>query len=670
MECTEQEGEAAQRAGIKVEDEDAHEHQVSGDRPTIHSFRAMGSNTAVFNRVLRAQHRKSTSSSIISMPEWPQVRGFARSRPSTETWEQIACEGEKEVGAQPVEGRALCRFLLPAQAPGVTPKISPVPERSGHRPIPLRGTSRVPALAGRRRMDEEAEGLPSNSGAAGDVSAGMGFFSLEPLGLPGLALATALLLLALCLCARRTRRPGEPPLIIGWLPYLGVAIEFQKHPLDYIKTLQKQHGDIFTVLLGGKYITFILDPFQYQLVTKNHKQLSFRAFSNQLLTKTFSITQLSNNDDMNDELHGCYQLLRGKSLDILLESMIQNLKQVFEPKLLKTTSWDKAQLCTFCSSIIFEITFTTIYGKVLAGDRKKFISELRDDFLTFDDKFSYLISNVPIELLGNVKSIREKIIKRLSSENLSKMQGWSEIVQMRQNILEKYYAREDFEIGAHHLGFLWASVANTIPTMFWAMYYLLRHPEAMAAVRDEIDRLLQSTGQKKGSGFPIYLTREQLDSLLCLESTILEVLRLCSFSSTIRFVEEDLTLDAEIKDCCVRKGDLVAVCPPVLHGDPEVFEAPEEFRYDRFVEDGKKKTTFFKRGKKLKCYLMPFGAGTSKCPGRFWAVLEIKQLLVVLLTYFDLEIIDDRSVGVNYSRLLFGIQYPDSDVLFRYRVKT
>ncbi|EAW86877.1 cytochrome P450 family 7 subfamily B member 1 [Homo sapiens] len=505
---------------------------------------------------------------------------------------------------------------------------------------------------------------------AGEVSAATGRFSLERLGLPGLALAAALLLLALCLLVRRTRRPGEPPLIKGWLPYLGVVLNLRKDPLRFMKTLQKQHGDTFTVLLGGKYITFILDPFQYQLVIKNHKQLSFRVFSNKLLEKAFSISQLQKNHDMNDELHLCYQFLQGKSLDILLESMMQNLKQVFEPQLLKTTSWDTAELYPFCSSIIFEITFTTIYGKVIVCDNNKFISELRDDFLKFDDKFAYLVSNIPIELLGNVKSIREKIIKCFSSEKLAKMQGWSEVFQSRQDVLEKYYVHEDLEIGAHHLGFLWASVANTIPTMFWAMYYLLRHPEAMAAVRDEIDRLLQSTGQKKGSGFPIHLTREQLDSLICLESSIFEALRLSSYSTTIRFVEEDLTLSSETGDYCVRKGDLVAIFPPVLHGDPEIFEAPEEFRYDRFIEDGKKKTTFFKRGKKLKCYLMPFGTGTSKCPGRFFALMEIKQLLVILLTYFDLEIIDDKPIGLNYSRLLFGIQYPDSDVLFRYKVKS
>ncbi|XP_042779770.1 cytochrome P450 7B1 [Panthera leo] len=502
----------------------------------------------------------------------------------------------------------------------------------------------------------------------------MGLFSLEPLlpqllSFQGLALAAALLLGVLCLSARRTRRPGEPPLIKGWLPYLGEALNFQKNPLGFMKTLQKQHGDTFTVLLGGKYITFILDPFQYQSVMKNRK-LSFRTFTNKLLRKAFSIKKLETNDDLNDELHICYQLLQGKSLDILTENMMQNLRQVLELHLLKATDWVMTPLLAFCNSVMFEITFTTIYGKSLAGGTKKFTTELRDDYLKFDDKFPYLVSDIPIELLGNVKSIRRKLIKNLTSEHLAKIQGWSEVVQMRQDILEKYYTLEDLEIGAHHLGFLWASVTNTIPTMFWAMYYLLQHPEAMAVLRDEIDHLLQSTGQKKGSGFPIHLTREQLDSLVYLESTILEVLRLCSFSSIFRFVQEDLTIHAEPQDYCLRKGDLVAIFPPALHYDPEIFEAPEEFRFNRFVEDGKKKTTFFKKGKKLKCYLMPFGTGASKCPGRFLAIIEIKQLLVVLLTYFDLEIIDDKPIEANCSRFLFGIRHPASDVLFRYKVKS
>lgn len=59
------------------------------------------------------------------------------------------------------------------------------------------------------------------------------------------------------------------------------------------------------------------------------------------------------------------------------------------------------------------------------------------------------------------------------------------------------------------------------------------------------------------------------------ESAILEALRLCSFSSIIRFVQEDLTLPSETGDYLLRKGDLVAIFPPLMHHDPEIFEAPE-----------------------------------------------------------------------------------------------
>ncbi|XP_038203578.1 cytochrome P450 7B1 isoform X1 [Arvicola amphibius] len=494
--------------------------------------------------------------------------------------------------------------------------------------------------------------------------------SMEAFALPGLLFTITLLLLALCLLTQRTRRPGEPPLIKGWLPYLGITLKLQKNPLAFIKTLQRKYGDTFTVLLSGKYITFVLNPFQYHLIMKNPKQFSFKEFSRQLSSKAFSIKKLKTDNDLNEDIHRAYLFLQGKALDSLLESLIQELKEILEPQLLKTTDWNTSRLFPFISSLVFETTFSTIYGKLLAGNRKKIISELRDDFLKFDDMFPYLVSDIPVHLLRHVKSMQEKLIRCLTSEKLDQMHGCSEVVQERKEILEKHYEREDLEIGAHHLGFLWASMANTIPAVFWAVYYLLGHPEAVEALRDEIDSFVQSTGQKKGPGLSIHFTREQLDSLVCLESTVLEVLRLCSHSTIVRKVEEDMNFNLETSNYCLRKGDFVAVFPPILHMDPEVFEAPEEFRFDRFLEDGKKKTTFLKEGKKLKYYVLPFGFGASKCPGRYFAIIELKLLLAILLTYFDLEIIDKEPVGLNYSRLLFGIQHPNSDVSFRYKAKS
>ncbi|XP_021052177.1 25-hydroxycholesterol 7-alpha-hydroxylase [Mus pahari] len=491
-----------------------------------------------------------------------------------------------------------------------------------------------------------------------------------PLALLGLLFAATLLLPALFLLTRRTRRPHEPPLIKGWVPYLGMALKFFKDPLTFLQTLQRQYGDTFTVFLAGRYITFALNPFQYQYVMKSPKQLSFQKFSRRLSAKAFSTKKLLTDDGLNEDIHKIYLLLQGKPLDALLETMIQEVKEIFESQLLKNTDWKTERIFAFCSSLVFEITFTTLYGKILADNKKQIISELRDDFLKFDDVFPYLISDIPTQLLRNAESLQKKIIKCLTSEKLAQLQGQSEVVQERKDILKRYYRHDDSEIGAHHLGLLWASLANTIPAMFWTMYYVLRHPEAIEALRDEIDSFLQSTGQKKGPGISVHFTREQLDSLVCLESTILEALRLCSYSSIIREVQEDMDFSTESESYSLRKGDFLALFPPLIHNDPEIFHAPKEFRFDRFIEDGKKKTTFFKGGKKLKSYIIPFGLGTSKCPGRYFAVNEMKLLLIMFLTYLDLEIMDRKPIRLNHSRMFLGIQHPDSDVSFRYKAKS
>lgn len=94
----------------------------------------------------------------------------------------------------------------------------------------------------------------------------------------------------------------------------------------------------------------------------------------------------------------------------------------------------------------------------------------------------------------------------------------------------------------------------------------------------------------------------------------------------------------------------------------------QSFQFDRFIQDGAEKTDFYKNGQKLKYYLMPFGSGSSMCPGRFFAVNEIKQFLCLLLLYFDVELEEGQSrASVDTNRAGLGVLQPAADVRFRYR---
>lgn len=48
------------------------------------------------------------------------------------------------------------------------------------------------------------------------------------------------------------RRPGEPPLVNGWIPFLGKALDFRKDASKFLLSLQQKYGDVFTVHIAGE----------------------------------------------------------------------------------------------------------------------------------------------------------------------------------------------------------------------------------------------------------------------------------------------------------------------------------------------------------------------------------------------------------------------------------
>lgn len=68
---------------------------------------------------------------------------------------------------------------------------------------------------------------------------------------------------------------------------------------------------------------------------------------------------------------------------------------------------------------------------------------------------------------------------------------------------------------------------------------------------------------------------------------------------------------------------------------------------------------------------MPFGSGVTICPGRLFAVQEIKQFLILMLSYFELELVEScvKSPPLDQSRAGLGILPPLYDTEFRYKFK-
>lgn len=108
------------------------------------------------------------------------------------------------------------------------------------------------------------------------------------------------------LIAQRTRRPNEPPLLAGWIPYLGVALSYGKNANEFLHkarypsiyyihnypptlTLPRSdHGDIVTLYLAGTRMTFLFSPTEIPHFYR-HKSLDFHDLELDIVHKAFKL---------------------------------------------------------------------------------------------------------------------------------------------------------------------------------------------------------------------------------------------------------------------------------------------------------------------------------------------------------------------------------------------
>jgi len=169
------------------------------------------------------------------------------------------------------------------------------------------------------------------------------------------------------------------------------------------------------------------------------------------------------------------------------------------------------------------------------------------------------------------------------------------------------------------------------------------------------------------------LKKQELAKTVVLDSVILESLRLIGSIGLHREVMEDfyLQLGHNSKTYRLRKGDRIAMPLQMVHLDGEIFENPTEFRYNRFLDGENEKTNFYKDSVKVRNYLEPFGMGKHKCPGRFWAQTELKQIVILLLTFYDIELLDlDDVPKRDQNRFMQGIMPPVTSPMVRYKLKS
>ncbi len=164
---------------------------------------------------------------------------------------------------------------------------------------------------------------------------------------------------------------------------------------------------------------------------------------------------------------------------------------------------------------------------------------------------------------------------------------------------------------------------TTASTLSWTWWLLAQNPAAEARLHAELDAVL-------GGRSP---SLDDLSKLIYAGNVITETLRLYPPAWGLARVAIE---DHEIAGYPVKKGMGVAMAQWVVHRDARWYDAPEEFRPERWEGDSLKKLPRFA--------YFPFGGGPRQCIGNAFAVIEATLILATIAQRYRLRLVPGHPV--------------------------
>ncbi len=218
----------------------------------------------------------------------------------------------------------------------------------------------------------------------------------------------------------------------------------------------------------------------------------------------------------------------------------------------------------------------------------------------------------------------EKILYRIIGERRASGRDTGDLLSMLLSAQDEDGSRmTDRQLRDEAITLFLAGHETTASTLSWTWWMLAQNPTAEAKLHAELDA---AVGDRAPS-------LDDLPRLAYTGRVITESLRLYPAAwGMARLAVED----HEIAGYPVTKGMGVAMAQWVVHRDPRWYDAPEEFRPERWEDDLLKRLPRFA--------YFPFGGGPRQCIGNTFALMEATLILATIARKFRLRLVANHPV--------------------------
>lgn len=413
------------------------------------------------------------------------------------------------------------------------------------------------------------------------------------------------------------------------------AWEWARRPLPFMERCHRQYGDIFTLRIrhGGTWV-LLSDPEDVKRVFTAAPARLGVSEANVLLGPLLgrrSVMLLEEPDHMTRR-RLMLPPFHGRRMEGYGEMMAAVARAEARSWPLQTpiALWPRMQALTL--EVILRVVFGATGPERLPGLRERLreltdwlnsprrlalLSVLGPRWIERDRGFRAVRGRVEQAVLAEVRRRRAAGGGSAAGGSAAGGHGDDVLALLLQARREDGTPLPDVDLGDELITLL--SDGPTSTSLAWAFERLLRHPQKLARLREEV----------RGGDGDAYM-----------EAVIQETMRLCPPVPT---VARRLSEPMELGGYEIPAGTTVAPCVYLLHRRPDVYPNPETFEPERFLERPPGTYTW-----------IPFGGGVRRCLAASFAMQEMKRTIAAVLGEVELRPAATGSERVARSSIAFA----------------
>ena len=277
------------------------------------------------------------------------------------------------------------------------------------------------------------------------------------------------------------------------------------------------------------------------------------------------------------------------------------------------------EMSDFALELILRAIFGPDYDDRIVADGENPFSFLAEEF------------SRDINLVVKFRALRKFILEIIESRRGQAADGFDFLSVYMAAVDKAGEPFTDRELLDEVMTLIIAGFETSAGTLNWAWYLLATHPDVAERVIDEVQGVFSEDAE---------VTSERLNELVYLEQVINEAMRL--YPPGWVFSRRALE-DTDIGDFDVPEGTDLFFSPYILHRTEEFWSQPEVFDPDRFGPD--------RYDADQESAFIPFSLGPRRCIGEYFAMLEMKINLALLVPRFEMRALTEDApqldLGIN-----------------------